>query len=94
MRRAAKVDANQGEIVRVLRECGATVRSTAAVGSGFVDIVVGYQGRNYLLEIKDGAKVPSARMLTPAEQEFHEGWKGQAAVVESPEQALRVIGAI
>lgn len=94
MRRAAKVDDNQQEIVRVLRECGATVRSTAMVGEGFVDVICGYEGRNYLLEIKDGSKPPSARKLTPKEAEFHATWQGQTAIVETPVDALRVIGAI
>ena len=57
MRRAAKVDDNHREIVRALRDCGATVQDLSPVGAGCPDILVGWQGRNHLIEIKDGAKV-------------------------------------
>jgi Holliday junction resolvase len=64
MRKASAVDANQSELVDALRKFGATVTPTHATGAGFPDLVVGYQGVNYLLEIKDGAKPASARKLT------------------------------
>lgn len=94
MRRAANVDGNQQEIVRILRDCGATVQHLHAVGDGCPDLLCGYRGVNFLLEVKDGSKVPSARLLNARQQEWHENWRGRAHVVESPEQALRVIGAI
>ena len=60
-----RIDDNQEGIVAALREAGATVQSTAAVGSGCPDLIVGYEGRNFLLEVKDGEKPPSRRALTP-----------------------------
>lgn len=90
MRRAAKVDANQTEIVNALRGAGASVKPVHTV-KGFVDIVVGYRGHNYLLEIKDGNKTPSQRKLTAEEQKFHDGWKGTVATVISVEDALEVL---
>lgn len=94
MRRNAKKDANQDDIVSGLRAIGATVAITHMLGDGFVDIVVGFRGFNYLLEIKDGSKPPSRRKLTPDEQTFHEGWNGQIDIVESVDDAYRAIGAI
>jgi len=94
MKQAARIDANQPEIVKKLRDVGATVAVTSALGNGFVDIVVGYRGTNYLLEIKDGSKPPSKRKLTEKEKVFHHTWNGSTAVVESADDALRVIGAI
>lgn len=91
-RRAHRTDANQSEIVDVLRKAGATVTPTHMVGDGFVDAVAGYQGINYLLEIKDGDKPPSARKLTEPEIRWHEEWRGQVAIVNSPQEALEVIG--
>lgn len=91
MRRAAKVDDNQGEIVAALRGIGATVQPLHAVGQGCPDLLAGYQGRNVLIEVKDGSKSPSKRKLTPDQTEWHAGWKGQACVVESVDDALRVI---
>ena len=94
MRRAARVDENQREIVAALRAAGATVEPLHFVGRGFPDILVGYRGRNYLIEIKDGRKPPSRRRLTPDEQAWHERWRGQVAVAESVEDALKIIGAV
>lgn len=91
MRRSARVDDNQADIVAALRYVGCSVTSLASVGRGFPDIIVGYDGKNYLMEIKDGRKCPSRRKLTPEEKKWHEAWKGQVAVVESVEDALRVV---
>lgn len=90
-RRAAKVDANQPEIVDGLRAIGCTVRSTAAIGRGFPDLVVGYRGTNFLIEVKDGSKRPSARALLPEQQDFFDGWRGQVAKVESLDEAIEVV---
>lgn len=94
MRRAARIDANQPEIVEVLRSVGASVAITSMLGDGFPDIVVGYQDANYLIEIKDGSKPPSRRKLTPDEQEWHNLWRGSVSVANSPEEALKIIGAV
>jgi hypothetical protein len=40
MRRRAKVDSNQDEIVTAYRDAGWSVRSTAQLGEGFPDLVV------------------------------------------------------
>jgi len=92
MRRNPRIDANQPEIASALRKAGATVSITSAVGKGFPDIVVGFRGRNYLLEIKDGSKVPSAQKLTPDEQNWHNTWRGQVLVVNSVNSALAALG--
>jgi Holliday junction resolvase len=93
MRRSAKVDANQVEIVKALRAAGATVQSLAATGQGVPDLLVGCRQQTYLLEIKDGNKPASARKLTPDQIVWHQNWRGGTiAVVESVEDALRVIG--
>ena len=93
MRRNAKVDDNQPQIVEWLCKAGATVQSLAMVGRGCPDIVVGYRGQNYLMEIKDGNKPPSARRLTPDQEHWHDSWAGTVHVVEHPESALLIIGA-
>lgn len=91
MRRAAKVDANQALIVGALRACGAAVQSLAAVGKGCPDLLVGFKGRNLLMEVKDGRKPPSDRKLTPDQIEWHTAWAGQVVVVENVEQALAAL---
>ncbi len=93
MRRAARIDANQPEIVQALRDVGGSVAITSMVGNGFPDIVVGYRGQNYLIEIKDGAKPPSKRKLTHDEQEWHDLWRGTVHIANSIDEALAIIGA-
>lgn len=92
MRRAARVDDNQREIVEALRRAGCSVWSLAGVGKGFPDLAVGFRGCNLFLEVKDGSKPPCKRRLTPDEEAFHTSWRGHVAVVESVEDALRIVG--
>lgn len=91
---ARRTDSNQSVIVKALREVGATVAPTHELGKGFPDIVVGFRGINWMIEIKDGNKPPSKRKLTPDEVEWHALWRGQVAVVNSVDEALKLIGAI
>ena len=92
MRQAAKVDANQPDVVSALRKIGAKVYVASSFGKGFPDLIVGFRGAFYLLEVKDGSKPPSARKLTPEQQEFHAEWAGYPVhVVESAEQAIAVV---
>lgn len=92
MRRAAKVDDNQPEIVKALRKAGATVTPLHAVGNGCPDLLAGWKGANLLLEVKDGKKPPSARKLTKDQQKWHVTWGGQVAVVKDVKEALEVLG--
>jgi hypothetical protein len=91
MRLAAKTDRNHAEIVRALRRCGCSVQSLAAVGGGVPDLLVGFCGRNYLLEIKDGKAPPSQRRLTSEQTRWHESWRGKVHVVTSVEEAIRAV---
>jgi hypothetical protein len=83
MKRVARVDANQKEIVEAFRKLGATVLHLHQIGQGCPDILVGYQGSNYLVEIKDGAKSPSHRKLTDDQKTFHSKWNGQVCIINS-----------
>ena len=88
----AKVDGNQKEITRFLRECGCSVFPTHMVKNGFPDLVVGFKGVNYLLELKDGSKIKCP--LTPKEWNFHLTWKGRHEVIYSIEDAVKWIKSI
>ena len=94
MRRAAKADANQPEIVAALRAAGVTVQPLHTVGSGCPDLLCGFRGVNVILEVKDGSLPPSARKLTPDQVQWHADWKGQCAVVTSAEEALAAFGGV
>ena len=89
---AARTDQNQPGIVAGLRAAGCTVAPAHAVGRGFPDLVVGYRGCTYLLEVKDGDKPPSARKLTPAQVDWHAAWRGHVAVICTLDEALDAIG--
>ena len=91
MRRAAKVDRNQSEIVDALRKIGATVQPLHSVGQGCPDLLVGYRRTNYLIEIKDGLAPPSARKLTPDQIEWHGGWKGMVFVALDADAAIAMV---
>ncbi len=86
-----RTDANQKEIVNGLRRIGASVLILSNVGGGCFDLLVGFRGRNYLMEIKDGAKKPSQRRLRETQVEFFQSWAGQAAKVENLAEALAVL---
>ena len=88
-RYAAKVDANQAELVDAFRDLGFSVQPLHAVGHGVPDLLLGHGGRNYLVEVKDGNKPPSARKLTAAQVEWHAAWRGSVHVLEDVETAIQ-----
>ncbi len=93
MRRAARTDRNQTEIVSALREVGCSVAVTSAVVNGFPDLCVSYAGNTLLMEIKDGSKPKSARELTEDQVKFHLGWRGRIVLVTCVDEALKAVGA-
>ena len=95
MKRAAKIDINQPEIVAAFRKVGFSVCVTSSQGKGFPDIVIGYESatkgrQTALIEIKNGLLPPSKRRLTEDEQRFHDNWKGEIFIIESVDQALEL----
>ena len=87
MRRAARVDANQAEIVAALRAVGASVQDLHCVGEGVPDLVVGFRGQNYLIEVKG-----LTELLNGREARWHDAWRGQVAMVWDVDSALQAIG--
>lgn len=100
MRRAARIDANHAEVAAAFRQLGCTVLSLAAVGDGCPDLLIGkggtsgFGGKSALIEVKDGTKPPSKRMLTPDQTEFHKAWRGPIFIVDSLEQIPHVVRAL
>ena len=87
MRYAARVDANQEQIVSALRGAGAYVWIISLP----VDLLVGYKGHTFLVELKSG----SSKRLTKLQADFFENWSGSTlARIDSPEAALRMIGVV
>ena len=87
MRRAARVDANQDQIVSALRGAGAYVWIIGLP----VDLLVGYKGHTFLVECKTDAR----KRLTDLQRDFFESWGGSTlARIDSPDAALRMIGVL
>ncbi len=96
MRRAARVDTNQAQIVAALRQAGCSVQCLHQLGKGCPDLLVGKLTPdgikfNYLLELKDANKPPSKRRLTQDEQQWHSSWQVQVDTVCTIEDALAVV---
>lgn len=95
MRRAARTDANQAQIVAALRRMGAYVVDLSAVGMGVPDLLVGWRGAWHLIEVKDGRKALSRQRLTRPEQLFASIAHDQGLpchVVTSIDEALVALG--
>ena|SRR5690242_16532120 len=86
--RRARVDNNHAEIVKALRQVGATVESLARIGDDVPDLLVGYRGKNYVIEVKRGK-----RKLSPGQKRWHEEWCGTSHIAYSITEALTIIGA-
>jgi hypothetical protein len=83
MRRAAKIDANQTEIVDAFRKLGASVQSLAALGKGVPDIMVSLGGITWLVEIKAGRSKEN-----PLQTAWASSWLGCRAVVRDLEGVI------
>jgi hypothetical protein len=83
-RRAAKVDLNQAEIVRQLRQV-----PCLTVACGHDDILVGFRGRTYWLEVK---RPGQERRLTDSEKRLRDTWQGHWQVVSTLDEALTAVG--
>jgi hypothetical protein len=90
-------DDNQRDVEQALARAGALwIDCTGDPCIGF-DGLIAFRGKLFVVEVKDGAKVPSARRLTKGEstRKFELEMKGvEYNVVESVDEALKLIGAI
>ena len=87
MRYAARVDANQEQIVSALRAAGARVW---VIGLP-VDLLVGHRGRLMLME----CKVPKKGRKTALQEKFFAEWSEMPiSLVDGPEAALRALGVL
>jgi len=83
-------DGNEKPIVSALRKIGASVYRLDKP----CDLLVGYRGRNFLLEVKlplgpRGGTTHSH--LNDWQKDFDRTWRGQFAVVRSPEEAIALV---
>jgi hypothetical protein len=92
-RRAAKVDANQPGIVKALRAIPGV-----SVQTGMDDILVGYNGNNYWVEIKEpdcvSKKTGDIResALKPSQIKLRDEWQGTYLIAWHIDQILGDMG--
>ena len=84
---AKKIDNLQREVVNALRKIGASVTILSGVGKGVPDLLVGFRGVNFLIEVKSR----KTAKLTPDQVEFFHTWMGQVAVIYSVEEAIALV---
>ena len=91
-RRLHRQDANEPEIVKAVRKAGALWHD-----EGPLDGWMGARGIWWCVEIKDGSKPPSARKLTPNEEDVirtMQDYKLPVIVAVSPTDLLTQAGLI
>jgi len=87
-RYANKRDKNESRIIEALRAAGASVTPLSA--PGVPDLLVGFRGQTYLLEVKDGRNG-----LTDEQDDWHTNWRGSPVwIVRNLEESLRAISAV
>ena len=84
-----RADGNQKEIVDALRDIGASVLVLSQVGGGCPDLMIGWRGKNYLLEVK----TPKGK-LRLGQKEFFDTWRGRAFIVRSADEVLELINCL
>jgi Holliday junction resolvase len=83
-----KVDKNQKDVVKALRDYGADVFLLHTVGGGIPDLLVCYEEQTILIEVKDGED----KKLTPQQVTLFESWKGGPLHrVNSVQNAIEVL---
>jgi hypothetical protein len=82
--RNPKADDNQKQIVSALRKIGASVQILGKVGDGCPDLIVGYNRKTLLLEVKS-----EHGRLTYEQERWWSNWNGSIpVVVRTQEQAI------
>ncbi len=88
-KKAYAKDSNHDAIADALKQKGCSVVSLAEVGHGVPDLLVGFNGQTFLLEVKVKSKDVRIR---PSQERFYANWKGGVgAIVHSVEEAWVVI---
>lgn len=87
MRRAARRDAIEPEVIDALKALGATFEQLDLEDGP--DLLIGFRGVNHLVELRSGLR----GRLSEEQKQWHERWRGSSAVRRSVVEVLRLIGA-
>lgn len=86
-RYALRKDANQADVVEALRAIGASVKPLHQP----LDLLVGYRGKTYLIEVKRPDKKGWRSEKTKEQINFIATWRGQYAIVYTAAEAIEVV---
>jgi len=84
-----KVDSNQVKLVKHARKLGASVQHLHAVGGGVPDVIIGYQGKNYLCEVKT-----EQGKLNALQVKWHSDWTGHSCVIRTENDINNLLGVL
>jgi hypothetical protein len=93
MRRAARQDANHGEIRDAVRKAGGYWFDTFQL-KNCCDALVSVSGRIVAVEVKDGNKSPSQQRQTEGEKVFQSDWErsgGRYEIITTTDEALALV---
>ena len=91
MRRAARRDENEPDIIKALRQVGACVYPMDEP----CDLLVGFRNQTILMEIKNPKNNYGKKGLNKNQREFFKSWRGGTyCAVDSIDAALRVLNVI
>jgi len=79
-----KRDDNESDIIKALEAIGCSVFKLDTP----CDLLCGYRRRTYLLEVKNPQ---GNRKKTKTQEKFFAEWNGQIDIVESAEQAIKIV---
>ena len=86
--RAKRVDANQKDIIHALKTFGASIVDLSGVGKGCPDLLIGFKGKTYLIEVKRDSKAK----FTPQQLHFNESWTGGIiARIETVDEVIALL---
>ena len=94
MRRAARTDDNQQDIISEFRRLGCSVLDMSRLGEGTPDLLIGYAGQCMLVEVKNGKKPPSKRVLTGPQIDFWMSWKANPRVVKNLDDVAKTVNVL
>lgn len=87
MRRAARTDNNQHELVEALKKIGA---KCYFIGKP-VDLLVGFRGKNLLLEVKRPDKRGQPSAVTKEQRDFIAAWPGDVQICYTVDEAISAV---
>lgn len=83
--RGGNKDRNHNALVKVFEDLGCSVIETYTMGGGFPDLVLGFVGLTFLVEIKNPETSYGRRGLTESQRKMADSWRGGPVTVISTE---------